>query len=114
MYKTSSGAKELTQIKKNYCWAIFLKQNSHKTCIQKIYWWSLYYMCKDNWFTKKSRSSKFMSFSNNKKLKVISIQNIILKIKLQNIKEKYTNGLMIIKVHIFVKMLIIILFITII
>ena len=55
-----------------------------------------------------------MSFSNNKKLKVISIQNIILKIKLQNIKEKYTNGLMIIKVHIFVKMLIIILFITII
>ena len=29
-----------------------------------------------------------MSFSSNKKLKVIAIQNILLKIKLENIKEK--------------------------
>ena len=29
-----------------------------------------------------------MSFSSNKKLKVIAIQNILLKIELENIKEK--------------------------
>ena len=45
-------------------------------------------MSKHDWFVKKARSSKFMSFSNKKKLKVTAIQNILLKTKLENIKEK--------------------------
>ena len=86
MYKMSSEARKLTQIKKTCSSKAFWNQISQNTC---AYQWSLCYLGKYDWFiNKKSRSSKFISFSSNKKLKVIAIQNILLKIKLENIKEK--------------------------
>ena len=44
-------------------------------------------MGKNDWFTKAFRPSNFMLFSNNKKLKVIAIQNILLKNKSKTTKK---------------------------
>ena len=56
---------------------------------------------------------KIIDFSNlchlaTKKLKVIAVQNILLKIKFKNTKEQCVNGLIIIKVCIMVRILLII------
>ena len=60
-------------------------------CKQNIYWWTLCYMGDHDWFKETSRSSKFVLFSNNKKLRAAAIQNILLKIKLKNIKKTWVN-----------------------
>ena len=50
--------------------------------------WSFCHMSKSDSFTKRFSSSKFMLCSNEKKLKAIVIQKILLKNKSKNTKEK--------------------------
>ena len=114
MYRMSSGAKELTQKK-------LLKKLLLKNLLKTKF---TQYLYTENLLMKfigvriidlqKSLDLQHLCHLAKRKLKVIAIENIILKIKLQNIKEKCTNGLMMIKVLTFVKILITVLFIAII
>ena len=74
----------------------------------EIYQCSLYIIGESMSDSQNSLDLQNICHLTTKKLKVTAIQNVLLKVKLKNRKEKCVNGLMMIKVCIFVKILLMI------
>ena len=103
----SSGPEELTQIRK-LAVEKYSENKIHTLCVYKKSTGKDYVIWVKMYDLQENLDLQNLCHLASKKLKVTAVQSILLKAKSKNTKEKWTNGLMIIKVCIFERILLII------